>query len=241
LTKLCGSCGKELHDYERFCDRCGAVQPPRSRQPYRKPADSVPTTELESLRARLETKIGNLEARLSQSVPRQEIDRLHVRLRQLESLLAQSVPRREAKAEADSLRANVAELQDRLAGSVPKAILEAKVNELESAGKTIEDLREQLSRSSTKIDELQNKLSDSVPRSELETVKTQLESNIVDLKAKLTFSAPRSETEGLTTGTPVTSRPSQTSARKAGPSKCPVCKYRNRPGAIYCASCGHKL
>jgi DNA repair exonuclease SbcCD ATPase subunit len=241
LTKPCGSCGKGLHDFARFCDRCGAIQPSESSQPYRAPAEPVPTIELESLRASLERKIWDLEARLSESVPRQEVDRLHVRLRLLESLLAESVPIREAKAQANSLNASLAELQERLAESVPKAELESKVNELESARKTIEDLRGQLSQSSTKIEELQSKLFESVPRSELETMKSQLESDIVDLKARLAASFPKSEAEELTTGTQLTAGPGQTSTRKAVPEKCPVCKYRNRPDAVYCASCGHKL
>ena len=243
MTKLCGSCGKRLLDPDRFCDRCGAAQPTRSPQPesHRKPAESVPRTELDSLRASLVAKIGDLEAKLSESVPRQETDKLHVRLRQLESLLAESVPRREAKAEADSLRVKVAQLQDRLAELVPKAELEAKVNELATANKAIEDLKGQLSRSSAKIEELQSKLSDSVPRKELETVKSQLESKIVELEAKLAVSIPRSKAEELRSGTPVASRSPQALAQRAGSPKCPLCKYKNRPDAIYCASCGHKL
>ena len=173
MTKLCRSCGEELLDSSRFCDRCGAAQPTRSPQPksYRQPTESVPRTELESLRASLVAKIGDLEAKLAESVPRQEVDTLHVKLRQLESLLAASIPRREAKAEADSLRAKIAQLQDRLAGSVPKAELEAKVNELEIARKTIEDLGGKLLRSSATVEDLQSKLSDSVPRIELEAIK----------------------------------------------------------------------
>jgi hypothetical protein len=243
LTKLCVSCGKGLHDSDRFCDRCGEAQPTRPPQPesYRRPAESVPKTEMDFRRASLVARIGDLEAKLSESVPRQEVDKLHVRLRQLESLLAESVPRREAKSEADSLRANVAHLQDRLAGSVPKAELEAKVNELATARKTIEDLGGQLSSSSARIVELQSKLSDSVPRTELETIKNQLESNIVDLESKLAVMIPSSEAQELRTGTSVASRPAKTSSQRAGPSKCPLCKYKNRPDAIYCASCGHNL
>jgi hypothetical protein len=240
LTRLCGSCGKWLHDSDRFCDRCGAVLSTGSSQPYQGPAESAPETKSDSPRASLVEKIGELEAKLSESVPRQEIDRLHVRLRQVESLLAESVPIREAKAEADSLRASVAELKDRLARSVTKAELETKVNELESTRKTIEDLREQLSRSSAKIEELQNKLSDSVPRSEVETIKSTLESDVADLRAKLAVSIPRSEVEEVRTTARLTPRSFQIS-QKPGRTKCPLCKYKNRPDAIYCASCGHKL
>jgi hypothetical protein len=189
----------------------------------------------------LVARIGDLEAKLSESVPRQETDKLHVKLRQLESLLAESVPRRQAKAEADSLRVKVAQLHDRLAELAPKAELEAKVNELATAGRTIEDLKGQLLRSSAKIEELQNKLFGSVPRRELETVKNQLESKIVELEAKLTASIPRSEVQELRAGTPVTSRSPQTLAQRAGSPKCSLCKYKNRPDAIYCAGCGHKL
>jgi len=243
LTKLCRSCGEELLDSDRFCDRCGAAQPTRSPHPesHRRPAESVPRTELEFLRASLAAKIGDLEAKLAESVPRQEVDTLHVKLRQLESLLAVSIPRREAKAEADSLRAKIAQLQDRLVGSVPKAELEAKVNELEIAKKTIEDLGWKLLQSSATVEELQSNLSNSVPRTELEAIKRQLESKIVDLEAKLAFSIPGSEAKKLRTRTPVTSRPAQTSPHTAGSPKCPLCKYKNRPDAIYCASCGHKL
>jgi hypothetical protein len=186
-------------------------------------------------------KIGDLEARLAESVRRQEVDTLHVKLRQLESLLAASIPRREAKAEADSLRAKIAQLQDTLAGSVPRAELEAKVNELEIARKTIEDLGGKLLRFSATVEDLQSKLSDSVPRIELEGIKRELESKIVDLEAKMAFPIPGRQAEELGTGAPVASRLPQTSPRKAGGSKCPFCKYRNRPDAIYCASCGHKL
>jgi O-antigen/teichoic acid export membrane protein len=188
----------------------------------------------------LRAKIVDLEAKLAESVPRQEADRLHVRLRQLETLLAESIPRREAKAEADSLRTNVAQLRDRLAGSVPEAELEAKADELDIARKTIEDLKEQLSRSSAKIEELQSRLTDSVPRSELEAIRSQLESNIMDLKAKLTVSIPRSEAEELRTTTLAASRSAQTSTQKARP-KCFFCKHRNCSDAIYCTHCGHKL
>jgi hypothetical protein len=124
---------------------------------------------------------------------------------------------------------------------VPKAELEAKVNELAIARKTIEDLGGQLSRSSAKVEELQSKLSDSVPRTELETIKSQLESNIVDLQAKLAVAIPRSEARELGSRISAASRPAQTSPQKAGPSKCPLCKYKNRSDAIYCGSCGHKL
>jgi len=243
LTKLCESCREELLDSDRFCDNCGAAQPMRPPQPesYRQPTESVPRTELESLRASLAAKIGDLEAKLAESVPRQEVDTLHIKLRQLESLLAVSIPRRAAKAEADSLRAKIAQLQDSLAGSVPKAELEAKVNELEIAKKTIEDLGWKLLQSSATVEDLQSALSDSVPRTELEAIKRQLESKIVDLEAKLAFSTPGREAEELVTGAPVASRPAQTSPHKASASKCPFCKYRNRPDAIYCASCGHKL
>ena len=198
-------------------------------------------TELESLRASLVAQIDDLEAKLAECMSRQEVDTLHVRLRRLESLLAESIPRREAKAETDSLRAEVAKLQDRLAGSVPKGELKGKVDELEIARKTIEDLGGQVSRSSAKIEELQRKLSDSVPRTEHETIKNQLQSNIVDLEAKLAVSIPRSEAEEQRTRTLIASRPVRASSEQPGPPKCPACKYRNRPDAIYCASCGHKL
>jgi hypothetical protein len=208
---------------------------------YLQPDEPVPETELESLRANLMAKIGDLEAKLAESVPRQEVDTLHVKLRHSESLLAVSILRREAKAEADSLRAKIAQLQDGLAASVPKAELEAKVNELEIARKTIEDLGWKLLRSSATVEELQSKLSESVPRIELEAIKRQLESRIVDLEANLAFSIPGREAEELVTGAPVASRPAQTSPHKASASKCPFCNYKNRPDAICCASCGHKL
>jgi hypothetical protein len=243
LTKLCGSCGEELLDSDRFCNRCGAAQPtrPPQRESYRQPTESVPKTELESLRASLVAKIGNLEAKLSESVPRQEVDTLHVKLRQLESLLAASIPRREAKAEADSLRARIALLQDNLAELVPKAELEDKVNELATANKAIEDLRGQLSQSSAKIDELQGKLSNSIPKTELETIKGELESRVVGLEAKLAASIPGSEARELRAETSVASRSPEALAQRAGSPKCPLCNFKNRPDAIYCASCGHKL
>ena len=243
MTKRCRSCGKRLNDSDRFCDICGTVQfaPSPELESFRKPAESVPKTELETLRASLVAQIDDLEAKLAECMSRQEVDTLHVRLRRLESLLAESVPRREAKAEADSLRAETAKLQDMLAGSVPKGELEAKVGELEIARKTIEDLGGQVSRSSAKIEELQRKLSDAVPRTELETIKNQLQSNIADPEAKLAVSIPRSETEEQRIRTPNASRPVRASSQQTGSPRCPACKYKNRPDAIYCASCGHKL
>ena len=216
------------------------MRPPQP-ESYRQPTESVPGAELESLRASLAAKINDLEAKLAESVPRQQVDTLHVKLRQLESLLAVSIPRREAKAEADSLRAKIAQLQDTLAVSVPKAELEAKVKELETARETIEDLGWKLLQSSATVEDLQSKLSESVPRTELDAIKRQLESKIVDLEARLAFSTPGSEAEELGTGASVASRPAQTSPHRASASKCPFCKYRNRPDAIYCASCGRKL
>jgi len=155
LTKLCGSCGEELLDSDRFCNRCGAAQPtrPPQRESYRQPTESVPKTELESLRA---------------------------------SLVA-------------------------------------------------------LTQCSAKIDELQGKLSNSIPKTELETIKGELESKVVDLEAKLAASIPGSEARELRAETSVVSRSPEALAQRAGSPKCPLCKFKNRPDAIYCASCGHKL
>ena len=122
MTKLCRSYGEELLDSSIFCDRCGAAQPTRSPQPESHPmlAESVPKTEMDFRRASLVARISDLEAKLSESVPRQEADKLHVRLRQLESLLAESVPRREAKAKAalegKSMKAWVEEVMARELG-----------------------------------------------------------------------------------------------------------------------------
>lgn len=49
MTKLCGSCGRPLDDYARFCDRCGSVQPlqpsPQIRYQYPQPPEPVPPTQ----------------------------------------------------------------------------------------------------------------------------------------------------------------------------------------------------
>jgi predicted nuclease with TOPRIM domain len=54
-------------------------------------AESVPRTEMESLKANLEAKTGNLETRLARSVPKEELDALRARLKEMESKLAESI------------------------------------------------------------------------------------------------------------------------------------------------------
>jgi exonuclease VII large subunit len=75
------------------------------------PAESVPKTELDSLRA-------TLEAKLTRSVPKEEADALQARLKEMESKLGESIPRREAEAQLEStrseLRREIEELERRL-------------------------------------------------------------------------------------------------------------------------------
>jgi DNA repair exonuclease SbcCD ATPase subunit len=202
-------------------------------------AASLPKVEANAAKAELIDKVSKLEAKLAESIPRGEAQRLRAEIEELEKKLATS------KSEGESLRAKVAQFQDTLTMSVPKADSEAKVNELEAklsverreievARKTIRDLQEQLSQSSARIDELQGKLSDSIPRTEVETTKRELETKIVGLEAKLAPLVAKSEVDELRTGVPVALRPAE-----IFPKSCPMCKYRNRPDAIFCAGCGH--
>ena len=197
MTKRCRSCGQGLLDSDRFCDRCGAVQPTRSLQPkaYRRLAESVPKTEVEFLKATLETRIGVLEAKLAESIPKKEADTLYVRLRKLESLLAESVPRREAEAASVKLQGEVEQLKEKLALSLPKVEVQAAKAELLD-----------------EITKLEDKLAESVPRGEAERLRVEIEelekklavsksdadslhAEVAQLQDRLAQSVPRAESE----------------------------------------------
>lgn len=91
-------------------------------------AQSVLKTELESRKATLQVQIGDLEASLARSVPKEEDDTLRVRSRE-ELKLAGSIPRREAEAEPDTagskLRGEIEQLKEKLAASLPKVEVQA--------------------------------------------------------------------------------------------------------------------
>lgn len=90
---------------------------------------------------RLKTRVRNLESKLSNSVPKQDLEALkrsmEGKIAELQAVLARSVP----KSDADSLNARIGELEGQLAESVPKMQLEEvrrKVEELETRNQTLE-------------------------------------------------------------------------------------------------------
>lgn len=181
-------------------------------------AESVPKVELETLKATLETKMGDFEAELGQSVRKEEADSLRVRLEELESRLAESIPKRDAEAELESvksklegeieqlerklagsgsivdpLRADLAQLQGRLAESISKAESEAKVKELETKlSDARRDFEEKFSQSSAKIEELQVEVSNSI-RSEAD----ELRARVAQLEGALSRTVSKADAEAL--------------------------------------------
>jgi uncharacterized coiled-coil protein SlyX len=90
---------------------------------------------------RWRTRVKNLESKLSESVPKTDLEALKGRLEgkvsELQAELARSVP----KSDADALRARIGELQGRLSESVPKGQLEEasrRVGELETSNRALE-------------------------------------------------------------------------------------------------------
>ena len=72
-------------------------------------AESVPRTELESLRSTLEDKVSDLEARLAQSIPKTEAESLKEKAAGLESRLA------EAERQLEAAKVRINELETKLA------------------------------------------------------------------------------------------------------------------------------
>ena len=68
-------------------------------------AESVPKTELESLRSTLESSVRDLEARLAQSIPKTEAESLKEKVAGLESRLS------EAERELEAARVRIKELE----------------------------------------------------------------------------------------------------------------------------------
>jgi len=166
LTKFCDSCGQELLDSDRFCQRCGTTQPTRPLRPeaYRRVTEPVPKTELEA-------KIGDLEARLAGSVPKEEAGTLRARLKELESIVAVSIPRREAETELETatrkLRGEIEQLKEKLAAPLPRVKVQTAKAELLD-----------------KVRKLEARLAESVPRGEAE----RLDAEIGGLEKKLAAS-----------------------------------------------------
>lgn len=105
-----------------------------------------PTRESPQVK-RLKTRVKNLELKLSESVPKQDMEalggKLEGKISELQGELANSVP----KSDADSLSARIRELEGVLAESVPKPDLEeanTKVGELEAIKKSLEAGKEEL-------------------------------------------------------------------------------------------------
>ena len=135
-------------------------------------SNSVPRTELETIRGELQSKIVDLEGKLAASVPKSEADALAEKANRLEAVLT------ETREKLNSAEAKGRDLELKLTESVPKADAEAKSREL-----------------TDRIRELESKLSESVPRIELDAAKAQAESTIRELQGKLSES--RSEADAL--------------------------------------------
>ena len=106
----------------------------------------------------LRTRVRNLESKLSDSVPKQDLEALkgslEGKLSELQGELARSVP----KSDADSLNAQIKELEGLLAESVPRLQLEEasrKVDELETTKKALEAGNEELE---SQVTELKSRL-----------------------------------------------------------------------------------
>ena len=62
-------------------------------------SESLPKTELDAIRRNLEAKIGGLEAKLAQSVPKVDAEILAAKVKELESRLGVSILKEEAEAQ----------------------------------------------------------------------------------------------------------------------------------------------
>jgi len=107
---------------------------------------------------RLKTRVRNLESKLSESVPKQDLEALkgglEGKISELQARLAESVP----KSDADSLNARIGELEGQLAESVPRLQLEEasrKVDELKTTKKALEAGNEELE---SQVTELRSRL-----------------------------------------------------------------------------------
>ena len=128
----------------------------RSAVKPRKPKAKKGSPQLE----RLKTRVRNLESKLSESVPKRDLEamkgRLEGQVSTLRARLEGSVP----KSEADSLRAHVGELEGLLAESVPRPQLEEasrKVDELETLKRALEAGKLELD---SKVGELKSRIQD---------------------------------------------------------------------------------
>ena len=92
-------------------------------------SDSVPKQDLEALKRILEGKLSELQGELARSVPKSDADSLSERIRELEGLLGESVPRLELEEASRKMRGLEARNQTLEVGNEE---LESQVRELKS-------------------------------------------------------------------------------------------------------------
>jgi len=190
---FCYGCGRHLPTDAKFCDACGGA-----------------------LKATLEAKIADLEARLAQCVPKSEAEAFRARVTELESELNESIPKVDAEAKIRQLeetqidlRADMKKLEEKLAQSVPK--IEA------------DNLK-------TRIQELEARLSESVPKVESESKIREAEAKIQELEAKLESKLAEYAVPAATIQTSVQGK------------ICSSCGFRNPFYAEnFCVKCGRRL
>lgn len=103
-------------------------------------SESVPKGDLESLKSDLEGKISELEAKLARSVPEGDLEAVRTDLKGKIAGLEAKLARSVPKSDADSLNARIGELEARLSDSVPKKRLNeasTKLEELEATNQRL--------------------------------------------------------------------------------------------------------
>ena len=198
--------------------------------------NSVPKSDLESVKSLLESTKGDLEQKLAASIPKDEADKLRTKITELETKLAQSIP----KDEADTLLENA-------------RVLERALNET----------RQKLTLAETNRRDLETKLTNSVTRTELETAKiaakdaisrlqkqleeSKGEADILRVKSKeLEFQLAERNQEALGThivGAELTEFPSVNSESEENiiVPACSSCNASAFQGDVYCGNCGRLL
>lgn len=139
------------------------------------PAESVPKAKSETRIRDLESKVSELNIRLTGSVPRKDVEPLNAKLKQLEDKLAQSLPRGEVDAGRAELLDNIAKPEAKPAECVPRG-------EAERLRAEIDELEERLAASKSEVDslrahleQLRDRVAESVPRTESEAKVNELE------------------------------------------------------------------
>jgi uncharacterized coiled-coil protein SlyX len=92
-------------------------------------SDSVPKQDLEALKGILESQLSELQGELARSVPKSDADSLSARIRELEGVLGESVPRLELEEASRKMRGLEARNQTLEVGNEE---LESQVRELKS-------------------------------------------------------------------------------------------------------------